>query len=167
MKVTFWILLFVVFYTYAGYVVLLTVVVFLKKMFRGRKNPPHIESTDLPLVCMFVAAYNERNCVEAKVANLLELDYPKDRIQFLWITDGSNDGTPELLMNYPGMEVHHQSVRRGKIHAMNRGMGFVKAPIVIFSDSNTILCQQAIRVIVKTFGDPMVGCVAGEKRTMV
>ncbi len=48
--------------------------------------------------------------------------------------------------------------------AMNRGMKFVKAPIVIFSDSNTILSRQTIREMVARFSDPGVGCVAGEKR---
>jgi cellulose synthase/poly-beta-1,6-N-acetylglucosamine synthase-like glycosyltransferase len=64
------------------------------------------------------------------------------------------------------MEVHHSPERKGKIHAMNRGMQFVDAPIVIFSDSNTTLCRDAVRIIVKTFGDPKVGCIAGEKRVV-
>ena len=118
----------------------------------------------MPRVCMFVAAYNESSYVDGKVANLLELDYPQDLIQYLWITDGSDDGTPEMLKKYPQMEVHHLPERRGKIHAMNRGIQFVNAPIVIFSDSNTTLCKQAIRVMVDAFNDPQVGCIAGEKR---
>jgi len=96
----------------------------------------------------------------------LDLDYPADKIQYLWITDGSDDGTPDLLAKYPQMEVHHLPERNGKIHAMNRGMKFVDAPIVIFSDSNTTLCREAIQIIVKTFNDPKVGCIAGEKRVV-
>jgi cellulose synthase/poly-beta-1,6-N-acetylglucosamine synthase-like glycosyltransferase len=98
------------------------------------------------------------------VKNLLELNYPSDKIQYLWITDGSDDGTPGQLKKYPQMEVHHLPERNGKIHAMNRGMHFVDAPIVIFSDSNTTLCRNAIQIIVKTFTDPRVGCIAGEKQ---
>ncbi len=71
---------------------------------------------------------------------------------------------PELLWKFPQMEVHHLQERRGKIHAMNRGMQFVDAPIVIFSDSNTTLNLQSIRIIVETFNNPKVGCIAGEKR---
>jgi len=164
LEIAFWILLLIVFYTFAGYAILLVILVPIKKRFSPRKSIRKAKSIELPRVCMFMAAYNESNYVDAKVANLLELDYPLEKIQFLWITDGSDDGTPELLNKYPRMEVHHLPERRGKIHAMNRGMHFVDAPIVIFSDSNTILCKQTIRVIVDSFQDAEVGCVAGEKR---
>ena len=164
MEIAFWILLLVVFYTFAGYAFLLSILLLLKKAFSRKSINHEVRESDLPRVCMFVAAYNESSCVDVKVANLLELDYPKDKIQYLWITDGSDDGTPELLKKYPQMEVHHLPERRGKIHAMNRGIQFVDAPIVIFSDSNTTLCKQAIRVMVDTFNDPKVGCIAGEKR---
>lgn len=164
MEIVFWILLLIVFYTFAGYAILLAIVLPLKKAISKNRIHPDVKSTDMPRVCMFVAAYNESSYVDIKVANLLELDYPKDQIQYLWITDGSDDGTPEILKKYPQMEVHHLPERKGKIHAMNRGMQFVNAPIVIFSDSNTTLCKQAIRVMVETFNDPQVGCIAGEKR---
>ena len=166
MEILFWISFLIVFYTFAGYALLLSVIYFFKKVISGGKVEPEPEMIELPRVCMFVAAYNERDYVDVKVRNMLELDYPTEKIQFLWITDGSNDGTPELLNKYPQMEVHHQPERRGKIHAMNRGMHFVEAPIVIFSDSNTTLCREAIQIIVKTFNDPKVGCIAGEKRVM-
>jgi len=164
LEITFWILLLIVFYTFAGYAVLLVLLLPLKRTISRKRVAPEVKTGDLPRVCMFVAAYNESSYVDVKVANLLELDYPKDRIQYLWITDGSDDGTPDLLKKYPQMEVHHLPERRGKIHAMNRGIQFVDAPIVIFSDSNTTLCKQAIRVMVETFNDPQVGCIAGEKR---
>jgi cellulose synthase/poly-beta-1,6-N-acetylglucosamine synthase-like glycosyltransferase len=164
LEFAFWILLLIVFYTFAGYAILLVLLLFFKKRFSSRKNHSKLISSEWPLVCMFVTAYNERNYIDAKVKNLFELDYPKDKIQFLWMTDGSDDGTPDLLKQYPMMEIHHLPERNGKIHAMNRGMKFVKGPIVIFSDSNTLLCPQAIRVMVDTFRDPHVGCIAGEKR---
>lgn len=164
LEIAFWILLLIVFYTFAGYAILLAVLLPLKNLFSRTRKLESSKATELPNVCMFMAAYNESSYVDAKVANLLELDYPKDKLQFLWITDGSDDGTPEMLERYPQMEIHHLPERRGKIHAMNRGMAFVDAPIVIFSDSNTILSKHAIRVIVEAFGDTSVGCVAGEKR---
>ena len=54
--------------------------------------------------------------------------------------------------------------RKGKTAAMNRGMGFVTTPLVIFTDANTFINPQAVREIVKCFNHPQVGCVAGEKR---
>lgn len=164
MEIVFWILFLTVFYTFAGYAFLLYLILQFKKIIQAKKINPEVRIQNLPKVCMFVAAYNERNYVDRKVENLLELQYPADQIQYLWITDGSDDGTPELLKKYPQIQVHHLPERKGKIHAMNRGIQFVEAPIVIFSDSNTTLCPEAVRIIVETFADPKVGCIAGEKR---
>ena len=164
METIFWILFVVVVYTFAGYAVLLSVILFFKRAFSVKKSMDLPADQPLPEVCLFVTAYNEIDYVEAKVKNMLSLNYPQEKIQFLWITDGSDDGTPEKLSQYPEMEVHHLAQRNGKIHAMNRGMKFVKAPIVIFSDSNTILNTEAISIIAQTFCNPKVGCIAGEKR---
>jgi cellulose synthase/poly-beta-1,6-N-acetylglucosamine synthase-like glycosyltransferase len=69
-----------------------------------------------------------------------------------------------MLRQFENIEVCFQPERRGKINAMNRGMPFVRNPIVIFSDANTLLGKNSIREIVSCFADPKVGCVAGEKR---
>ncbi len=94
----------------------------------------------------------------------MELDYPKNKIKYLWITDGSDDGTPEMLRKYKNIKVHHQNERRGKVAAMNRGIKYVETPIVIFSDANTNLGKNSVKEIVKLFSNPKVGCVSGEKR---
>ena len=60
-----------------------------------------------------------------KVRNSLELDYPREKLKMIWVTDGSNDGTPDKLREYPGIEVYHEDARNGKIAAMNRGFHFV------------------------------------------
>jgi len=163
LKVIFWILLFLVFYTYLGYGILLFFMVRLKRLFRGKKLT---DKNYEPEVTLFVAAYNEKDYVDAKVKNGLELDYPQDKIRQVWVTDGSDDGTPDLLRKYAdkGVEVYHENARGGKIGAMNRGMQFVNTPIVIFSDGNTILGKESVRRIVDLFSDPKVGCVSGEKR---
>ncbi len=163
MIVLFWILLFILFYTYLGYALLLWAILKLKKWFYPRRFFQPDLSYE-PDVCLFVTAFNEKDYVRQKVENSFSLDYPKEKIQYLWITDGSDDGTPEVLTTYPNIEVHHLPERRGKMHAMNRGVKFVTAPIIIFSDTNTILCKQSIREIVAKFSNPKTGCVAGEKR---
>lgn len=164
MEIVFWILLLIVFYTYLGYAFLLAFLLALKKLFRPTKPVLNNKTDHLPRVCLFTTAYNESSYVAEKVKNLQVLNYPKDKIQYLWITDGSDDGTPEMLRKYRQMEVQHLPERRGKIHAMNRGMQFADAPIVIFSDSNTMLCKDAVQIIVGALDDPEIGCVAGEKR---
>jgi len=166
LEIIFWILFFIVFYTFAGYAGLLAILLLFKRLFSGKKTIPDFQNVELPNVCMFVTAFNEADYVDMKVENMMELDYPAKKMQMLWITDGSDDGTPEILEKYPNMEVHHLPERNGKIHAMNRGMQFVDAPIVIFSDCNTMLCREAVKIIVKTFADSKVGCIAGEKRVL-
>lgn len=157
-------MLLIVFYTYAGYALLLAILLFIKKLFRFSSVNDEPARHDLPRVCLFTTAYNESNYIAEKVKNLRALNYPKDKIQYLWITDGSDDNTPSILKTYPEMEVQHLPERRGKIHAMNRGMQFVDAPIVIFSDSNTMLGKNAVQIIVNAFNDPKIGCISGEKR---
>ncbi|HOY50597.1 MAG TPA: glycosyltransferase family 2 protein [Prolixibacteraceae bacterium] len=161
----FWFMLILLFYSYAGYGLVLYLLVTLKRKFGKKRSLPPAESESAePEVCLFVTAYNEKHYVERKVANSFALDYPKEKIQYIWVTDGSDDGTPDLLRNYPGIEVYHQPERKGKIDAMNRGMTFVKAPLVIFSDANTRLSRNTIREMTACFRDPQTGAVAGEKR---
>lgn len=159
----FWLLFVTLAYTYAGYALILFVLVSLKKWL-GKQTKPLPKEPFEPEVCLFVTAYNEKDYIFQKVENSFRLDYPREKVQYLWVTDGSDDGTPDILRKFPDLEVHHQPERKGKIHAMNRGMQYVKTPIVIFSDTNTLLSHNTIREMVACFRDPAVGCVAGEKR---
>lgn len=163
LEIIFWVLLFIIMYTYVGYGILLYAIIKVRRIFNiGQKKA--IDATYEPEVTLFVAAYNEKDYVEAKMKNSLALEYPKEKLNIIWVTDGSDDGTPDLLKNYPNTTVYHLDARNGKIGAMNRGMEFVKTPIVIFSDANTNLGKQSIRRIVNLFSNPKVGCVSGEKR---
>lgn len=166
LKIIFWTFLFIIFYAYIGYGILLFVLIRLKRIFHRRPEQASGEVYE-PEVTLFVAAYNEKNFLEKKVENSRSLDYPKEKVRQIWITDGSDDGTPDLLRSYPDVEVYHKPERAGKIAAMNRGMEFVKTPIVIFSDGNTMLGKESIRRIVNLFKDPKVGCVSGEKRVAI
>lgn len=163
LKITFWLLLFIVFYAYAGYGILLFSIIKFRRM-TGLAKKPSENTTYEPDVTLFIAAYNEKDFVAEKVINSRELEYPKEKLHFVWVTDGSDDGTPEELKKYSDVEVHHLPQRSGKIGAMNRGMKFVSSPIVVFCDANTLLGKESIRRIVNLFSDPKVGCVSGEKR---
>jgi len=66
----------------------------------------------LPEVCLFVAAYNEAEYVVAKVENSFQLNYPKEKLTMLGITDGSDDGTPDIFRQVPNVRVEHQPDRR-------------------------------------------------------
>lgn len=162
-KIIFWVFLSIIVYTYVGYGILLFTIIKIRRFFNlGTKTK--IDLTYEPAVTLLIAAYNEKEYVEAKMKNSSELEYPKEKLNIIWVTDGSDDGTPDLLKDYPNTVVHHLAERNGKIGAMNRGIEFVKTPIVIFSDANTNLGKQSIRRIVNLFSIDKVGCVSGEKR---
>jgi cellulose synthase/poly-beta-1,6-N-acetylglucosamine synthase-like glycosyltransferase len=162
-EILFWVSLFIIFYSYLGYGILLFILIKIKRLLGLSK--PYTENQDYePEVTLFVAAYNEKDYVDEKVKNSKSLNYPQEKVHHVWVTDGSDDGTPDLLRTYEGLEVYHEDARGGKIGAMNRGMKFVKTPIVIFSDGNTTLGKDAIQEIVNLFKNPKVGCVSGEKR---
>lgn len=163
LEIIFWILAGIVVYTYVGYGILLYALVKIRRILRLNKKAMADQSYE-PAVTLFIAAYNEMDYVAAKMKNSLELDYPKDKLTILWVTDGSDDGTNNVLANYKEATVLHDPARNGKIGAMNRGMKLVKTPIVIFSDANTMLGRESVRRIVRLFSDDKVGCVSGEKR---
>jgi cellulose synthase/poly-beta-1,6-N-acetylglucosamine synthase-like glycosyltransferase len=162
LEILFWLSLFIVFYSYLGYGIILFFLVRIKRFFikKGSDTLDRFE----PEVTIFIAAYNEKDYVKAKIENTLKMDYPANKIKQIWVTDGSNDGTPEILKTYKEVQVLHEDARKGKIAAMNRGMKYVTTPLVIFSDANTILGEKAVREIVNLFREPKVGCVSGEKR---
>jgi len=161
-RLLFWILLFIIIYAYLGYTLILLIIVLFKKLLANQKLPAHDNFE--PEVTLLVAAYNERDCIENKIRNSLELNYPKEKLKLVWVTDGSDDGTPQKLRQYKNVTVLHEEVRKGKINAMNRAVRYIKTPIIIFSDANTNLNRNSVREITNIFRDKSVGCVAGEKR---
>jgi len=163
LKTFFWILLFTIFYTYIGYGIVLYIMVLIKRYFFNKKNNV-FNSNNTPEVTVFIPAYNEKNYVDQKMTNTMNLNYPKEKLKIIWVTDGSDDGTDKLLEKYDNVKLFHKNERKGKINAMNRVMPFVDTPFVIFSDANTKLGRDSIKHIVNCFQNPKVGCVSGEKR---
>jgi cellulose synthase/poly-beta-1,6-N-acetylglucosamine synthase-like glycosyltransferase len=160
--ILFWLFLAVIAYAYFGYTLIMLVLAGIHRLFsiKVKKMEIHYE----PPVTLFIPAYNEADYIGTKMLNTLALKYPKDKLKIIWITDGSTDSSPEQLGRYAGISVFHNPERRGKIHAMNRGIKLTDTPIVIFTDANTMLNPEAIREMVRFFSDQQVGCVAGEKR---
>ena len=167
LKVLFWICLFLVVYTYVGYGVLLWLLVKLKRIFKGRNLPLEMPGDEtLPHVTFLVCAYNEQDVVDMKMENTLQLDYPKNKLHIMWVTDGSTDQTNENLKCYPEVQVVYSPERRGKTAALNHGISQITSEITVMTDANTLVNKEALREMTKYFQDPTVGCIAGEKRVM-
>jgi poly-beta-1,6-N-acetyl-D-glucosamine synthase len=159
MVLLFWLGLFVITYTYIGY----GIVIWMLSRFK-RKKQFHAPARELPDVTLLIAAYNEEDFIRQKIEDTLALDYPREKLSLFFVTDGSSDRTGEIVKTYPRIRHFHETPRKGKIHAVNRVMRYVKTPIVIFCDANTFLNKDAIKNMVRHYADPMVGGVAGEKR---
>jgi cellulose synthase/poly-beta-1,6-N-acetylglucosamine synthase-like glycosyltransferase len=143
------------------------VILILSKI-RGRSQPLRFQADpELPRITLLIAAYNEEGFIEEKIKNTLALDYPADKLSIFIVTDGSADRTVERARQYAAVQLFHDPERKGKIHAVNRVMKFVKTPVVIFSDANTYLNREAIKNLVRHYQDEKVGGVAGEKRIFV
>jgi biofilm PGA synthesis N-glycosyltransferase PgaC len=159
----FWTGIFFVSYTYVGY----GLVIYVFSKLKRPSQPLLIQSDEeLPEVTFIIAAYNEELFIEEKLNNTLSLDYPRHKLHILLVTDGSTDRTAEIGRGFPGIQVHHEDQRRGKIHAVNRIMKLVKTPIVIFCDANTNLNPEAVKLMVRHYQDKSIGGVAGEKRIL-
>ncbi len=161
-QLLFWTLLFVLFFAYIGFGLLLAFIV------KIRKNRSSVtlkkEKIPFPAVTMIIAAYDEEDIIREKINNCLQIDYPKNRIHFWFVTDGSTDNTGAIIKEFPQVYLFHEEGRNGKIHAVNRVMKEVSTPIVVFSDANTMVNREAVKYITAHYADPNVGAVSGEKR---
>ncbi|MEA5460776.1 glycosyltransferase family 2 protein [Arcicella sp. LKC2W] len=167
LEIFFWFCIGLVVYTYIGYGIVAWVLVKIRKVL-GKQFKQYNDPSFLPRVTLAIPAYNEISCIEAKLKNSYSLDYPADKFEVLFVTEGSNDGTTEYILSnlstYPTMKLIGGATRRGKIEAMNMAVKTIESSIVIFTDANTNLNNQVIKNIVRHFQDPVVGAVAGEKR---
>ena len=162
----FWVCLAIVFYTYLGYGIVLYLLVLVKRLFTKAKPQADIPDECLPAVTLMVCAYNEEDIIKEKMDNTRQLDYPKNRLRLMWVTDGSTDSTNELLAEYEDVKVVYSPERRGKTAALKHGIKEVDTEIVIMTDANTMINAGAIREIARLMQDPKVGCVSGEKKVM-
>ncbi len=159
----FWFSLLLVLYTYVGYALL----IFLLAKYRPYKTQvqtPDGRAEELPEVTLFIAAYNEADIIAEKMLNCRSLAYPAQKLQIIWVIDGSNDQSESLLQQYPEVQIISSPLRKGKTAAINHGMEQVRTPLVVFSDANCLLNSDAIHIMVNQFNDPSIGCVSGEKR---
>ncbi|HEY4936041.1 MAG TPA: glycosyltransferase family 2 protein [Puia sp.] len=163
LKFLFFFSFLIVFYSYIGYGILIYLLVKLRSVFSKQTEVPQLLDF-VPEVTLLVSAYNEAEIIERKIRNSLDLDYPPGKLKWVFITDGSTDETPGIIRKYNNILLLHQPERKGKVAAMNRAIKYVETPYVIFNDANTLLNPASVREILKHYGDPRVGGVAGEKK---
>lgn len=118
-----------------------------------------------PKVSLLFSAWNEAKVIGKKIENCLALDYPPDKLEILVGSDGSDDGTDEIVAEFADPRISLSSApRMGKIGVLNRLVPRATGEILVFSDANTLFDPAAIRMLVRHFRDPTVGLVCGRLR---
>ena len=149
-------LILLVLYTYFGYFI---AVILLGKVIRRKVHKSDIK----PHVTMLIAAYNEEKGIALKIEDSLKLNYPQDKLRIVVVSDGSTDGTDEIVKSYAaqGVELFRVEGRVGKTEARNVALAAIDGEIIIFSDATTTYKEDLIEKMVRNFADPKVGMVTG------
>lgn len=150
----FWTALAFVFYVYLGYPALLVV-------WRWLGRRPVRKSYIEPSVSIVIAMHNERKHVQQRIANLRELDYPREKLQIIVSLDAPSDGT-EFEAAGCGVDMIHCRERQGKAAALNRGIAAATGEVLVFTDARQTFDKRAVRELVANFADESVGAVSGE-----
>ena len=140
----FWTATSVVVFAYAIYPLL----VWLLSKLRPIIHSTRIQSElDAPRVSLLIAAHNEAQCIAARIRNALALEYPRERIEIVVASDGSEDSTNDIVRSFAtdGVRLLDFRLRRGKAAVLNDAMTAVRGDIIVLSDANTNFEPEAIR----------------------
>jgi poly-beta-1,6-N-acetyl-D-glucosamine synthase len=156
-RLLFWLSAFLIVFAYAGYPLWL----FLRAKFWPR---PVQKNAIFPSVTIVLAVHDEERYLEAKVQNLLGLDYQPDRLEIVVVSDGSTDRTNEILAGWkdPRCRGIVLPEHGGKARAINRGVSEARGEIVMLTDARQSIARDALKQLAENFADPSVGCVSGE-----
>jgi cellulose synthase/poly-beta-1,6-N-acetylglucosamine synthase-like glycosyltransferase len=156
-RAVFWICLLLLVYANVGYPLLLFV--------WGRLRPkPFLTGPAEPSMTILIAAHNEASGIEARLSNLLSLDYPRERLDVVLGLDGCDDETSERAGTFSsrGVRVFEFATRRGKPSVLNALAAEARGEILVFADARQRWDMAALRALAAPFTDPRVGAVTGE-----
>jgi cellulose synthase/poly-beta-1,6-N-acetylglucosamine synthase-like glycosyltransferase len=158
-EIVFWLAAAMVAYAYVGYPLALGAVALLR-------TRPVAKADVTPPVSFIITAYNEEQRIADKLENTLKLAYPRGRIEILVASDCSSDRTDEIVASFGerGVRLVRAPARKGKEAAQKLAVEAATGDVLVFSDVATILPEQAVENIVKSFHDPSVGCVSSVDR---
>ncbi len=155
-EIMFWLSALALLYIYAGYPLLLSIISALRSLkVRTGDNQP--------TVSLIITAYNEELDLAAKLENTLALDYPPELMEVIVASDCSTDRTDEIVRKYSsqGVKLIRQRERLGKTAAQNTAVAQAQGEIILFSDATSLYQPDVVRVLMRSFADATVGCVAG------
>ncbi len=149
-------------YIYAGYPLALAIMAF------WRRVRPVFSEEKIPSVSVLIAARNEEKDIGWKLIETLAWDYPAEKSEVLVASDASDDATDEIVCRFadPRLKFIRMERRGGKVRALNRLAEIASGEILFFTDANAHIGPHALRLMVRHFADPRVGCVTGDSRSV-
>jgi biofilm PGA synthesis N-glycosyltransferase PgaC len=182
-KYIFWIAATLVGYSYLGYPVWLWL--------RSRWSPRPVRrnSAATPAVSAVMVVRNEESVIARKLDNLLTLDYPREKLEVVVVSDGSSDRTAAILAEYAGdpvlptevlgevsgeVSADERTVPRtgvrtllkplsqGKAAGLNDAIKLASGDVLLFTDARQSIESGALRLLIENFADPEVGAASGE-----
>ena len=150
-------------YAYVGYPLILWLVAR-----PNRRSVSRCNNTDWPYVTITVPAFNAAPCIRATLERLVALDYPRDKLQILVVSDASTDGTDEIVsqLRAQGVELLRLPERRGKTVAENTAVAASRGDILVNVDSTILLPSASLKALVRVFDDPTIGVASGRDVSM-
>jgi cellulose synthase/poly-beta-1,6-N-acetylglucosamine synthase-like glycosyltransferase len=131
----------------------------------GRRNRRirALPQEELPSVSLVIAAYNEERHLPDRITNIRNVEYPRNKLEVIIVSDGSDDRTNEILSGAADEQIRTVFLpsRKGKANALNVGVAQATSRILIFSDAATLFASDSIEKLVRHFSDPKVGVVCG------
>lgn len=154
-----WMAAILVGYVYVGYPILIGLLAWVMPK-------PVRQASIEPTVTLLISAFNEAHVIGDKLKNAVALDYPRNKLEILVISDASSDETDSIVQSFSGQGVTllRMPERGGKTVGLNAAMKIAKSDIVIFSDANIMYREDTVRQLVKNFADSSVGCATGDSQ---
>jgi glycosyltransferase involved in cell wall biosynthesis len=121
-----------------------------------------------PTVSVVIPTYDEADIVETKLADVLALDYPMEKVEVV-IADASDDATPEVVRAFfegreaPTLTLLHDDERRGVAPALNEAFARAAGEVIFRTDADSTLAPDVLRAATETLADPEIGAVTGRQ----
>jgi biofilm PGA synthesis N-glycosyltransferase PgaC len=114
-------------------------------------------------ISFIIAVYNGEAFLEAKLESILGLNYPRDLMQIIVVSDGSTDRTAEIAAGFADRDVLLLALPRGgKPAALNAAIAQATGEILILTDVRQVLEPDSALRLVECFEDPEVGAASGD-----
>jgi len=161
-EILFYISGFIIVWAMIGYPISIKII---GKLYKNRTLKK--EYSHQPTVTVMVVAHNEEKVILDKLNNIIELDYPRDKLEFLIASDNSTDATNEIVRNFIAghkeynIRLYEVRARKGKTNAQNEAQKTVTTEYLVMTDANSIMDKKSVKELMAAFISDDIAYVSG------